>query len=125
MTVSLLAFGSQPSPGEGVAKAVTGVGSAVDVSTLATLRLDIDTTGTNMGCDPDLEVYFDHAPTTSGPWTQFSMVKQSHSFGPKKHVVLSGFDNAVRVRWQVLQYGNGSLNFSLGVTGTGVAGTVT
>ncbi len=121
MTITLLAFGSQ-GPLVSAQEAKVVVCNPVDVSTLATLRLDIDT-GTGLdSCD--LTVYFDHAPTSSGPWAPLAEVKQSHSVAVKKHVVLSGFDSFLRVRYLALRYVWTTVGLQLGVYGSGVAGTV-
>jgi hypothetical protein len=121
VTVTLLALGAQPSPPT-AANAVPSVGAAVDVSTLAVMRLDIDTVIGLTDCD--LTIYFEHGPTSSGPWAPLTEVKQSSCIAPKKHVVLSGFDSFVRIRWLALRYGWSTSSFQLGVYGSGVAGTV-
>lgn len=98
-----------------------GASTPLDVSAHTTLRLDVDARA-NMGADPDVRLFFEHAITAAGPWATLlekQLTAQTWPHGTAR-VILDGFDSFVRVRWVAKTRNHDALNFSLGVSGEGI-----
>jgi len=116
-TVTLLTSGTQ---------ALEGTGDAVDISNNAQVRMTISA-AVDHGQDPDLSVWFETAPSSSGPWREIERVRMmpgssSYPWNSAKRVVLPAADNFLKVAWS-LRYRNATTppqTFTLGVSGTAV-----
>ena len=106
------------------AKAASGTGSAVDVSAHAVLRLN-GTFASDQSKAADLYVALDHGPSSSGPWTPLHEIRMraGSSWRSADRIVLAGFDDFVRVRWEA-RVGMGAqqpdIQLAFGITGEGI-----
>ena len=116
--ITLLTYGAQ---------AKSGASDAVDVSAFSTLRLDA-TKLADLGQRPWLKLYIETRAAATAPWRviweRYYTLNDADLVG-KQRIVLSGFDNFVRVRWEAKrQYSQDdndpiSIGLHLGVTGDG------
>lgn len=116
MSTTLLTYGAQ---------AATGTSTPVDCSALAIIRADIDLGVTSLPGGGELSITFEHGPSAAGPFVELTTVRLSTDQPPsspyawpsgKKHVLLSGFDAFIRLKWSARSTWS-SPDLRLGVSG--------
>jgi hypothetical protein len=82
------------------ARANAGVGSAVDVSAHAVLRLDIyAVTSPRESVEPRVLIELEQAPASTGPWSPLWEKRLSQTRSFSERVKIGDFDKFVRAKW--------------------------
>lgn len=110
-------------------QAQTGTSTPLDVSNNSQARVSIVTV-VDLGKDPDLSVWFDTGPTSTGPWTEINLIRMlgidlpangRYPYLLDRRVVLDLADKFIRARWQLRYTRNDdgtAKTFTMGITGT-------
>lgn len=118
-SITLLTYGAQ---------SASGTSTPVDVSAAALLRLDVRATA-DLGKAPDLDVWIETGPTSSGPWLELNHIRYGalqpptspYAWQDSTRVLIGSADAFCRVRWSARATRNSpdsNPQLLLGVTGT-------